>query len=72
VLRPADAGPRQRIVMVLSAPITLTCNRFERQRSTDLSIINLRRSRTCSACDVEAPRNDIRTPATILMPLAPN
>ncbi|WVV49604.1 hypothetical protein THH46_23150 [Pseudomonas sp. NA13] len=42
VLRPADVGQRERIVMVHSAPSRSPANRFERQWSTDSLIINLR------------------------------
>jgi hypothetical protein len=62
VLRSTDAESRQRIVMVHSAPITPTANSSEHQRSTDVSIINLKTMATFSASDLKASRNDIRTP----------
>jgi hypothetical protein len=67
VLRSTDAESRQRIVMVHSAPITphrklvRTSARFIYE-STDASIINLTTTATCSASDLKASRNDIRTP----------
>ncbi|WP_172604433.1 hypothetical protein [Pseudomonas fluorescens] len=66
MLRPTDAGHRQRIVMVHSAPSRLTENSFEHQRlfnkGTDGLIINLTPLTTCSVSDLKAPRNDIRKP----------
>jgi hypothetical protein len=48
--------------MVHSAPITPTANSLDYQWSTDVSIINLTPTVTCSASDLKASRNDIRRP----------
>jgi hypothetical protein len=66
MLRPTDAGHRQRIVMVHSVPITpdLTHSNISRffKKGTDSLIINLKRPATCSVSDLKAARNDIRKP----------
>jgi len=66
MLRPTDAGHRQRIVMVqrphhAAPPLDRTSARFF-HKGTDASIINLTPPATCSVSDLKATRNDIRTP----------
>jgi hypothetical protein len=67
MLRPTDAGHRQRIVMVHSAPITPDRKLVRTSvvfsiRVLTLSIIGLTPNATCSVSDLNTPRNDIRRP----------
>jgi len=67
MLRPTDAGHRQRIVMVHSAPITPDRKLVRTSvvfsiRVLTLSIIGLTPNATCSGNDLKTTRNDIRKP----------